>query len=98
MPLYGVTLQAPGMPGDAFARAQKWSKILPALPDRVTRTAKVDYESNRLLFQDKFHWDNGKKPATPYLPVSPTWLLAKRGGMKLAASRDIEDLDLATMA
>lgn len=98
MPLYGVTLQAPGMPGDAFARAEKWSKILPALPDRVTRTAQVDYESNRLLFQDKFHWDNGKKPAKTYLPVPPTLLLAKRGGMKLAASQQITDLELATMA
>ncbi len=98
MPLYGVTLQAPGMPDDALAKAEKWSRILPALPDRVTRTAKVDYENNRLLFQDKFHWDSGKQPAKTYLPVPPTLLLAKRGGMKLAASRDIKDLDLATMA
>lgn len=98
MPLYGVTLQAPGMPADAFAAAEKWSRILPALPDRVTRTTKVDYERNRLLFQDKFHWDNGKKPAKPYLPVPPTLSLARRGGMKISSSREIEDLDLATMA
>ncbi len=96
MPLYGVTLQSPGMPQDAFARAEKWSRILPALPDRLTRSTKVDYANNRLLFQDKFLWDNGKKADT-YLPVPPTLMLARRGGMKISASRPVVDLDLATM-
>ena len=97
MPLYGVTLQAPGMPQDAFAAAQKWSRILPVLPDRLTRTAKIDYENDRLLFQDKFYWDNGK-PAKTYLPVPPTLQLARRGGMKISVSRPVTDTELATMA
>jgi hypothetical protein len=98
MPLYGVTLQEPGMPANAYAAAAKWSKILPALPDRLTRTVKIDYEQNRLLFQDKFQWDNGKKTADSWLPVPPTVSLARLGGMKISASRNITDLELATMA
>ena len=99
MPLYGLTLQAPGtLPDNAFAMAEKWSRILPALPDRVKRTAKVDYAKNRLFFQDKFIWTNGKVPANTYLPVPPTLLLARRGGMDISASRDVEDLELATMS
>ena len=99
MPLYGLTLQSPGkLPDNALEMAEKWSRILPILPDRVTRTAKVDYEKNRLLFQDKFFWKNGKMPTETYLPVPPTLMLARRGGMDISASCEVHDLELATMS
>ena len=99
MPLYGLTLQAPGkLPDNAMETARKWSKILPVLPSRVERTARIDYNKNRLLFQDKFIWANGKSSANTYLPVPPTLLLARRGGMDISASQAVEDFDLATMS
>ncbi|MBR4664114.1 MAG: hypothetical protein IKO93_09595, partial [Lentisphaeria bacterium] len=86
MPLYGMRLLPPdGLPMDALTRCRCWSRILPGLPEHVTRTAEVDYPADNLLFRDHFTWktvkDDWDTPMDKYAPIPPVILLAHRGGM-----------------
>jgi len=102
MPLYGMRLLPPaGLPADALERCRRWSRILPGLPDRVTRTADVDYPADCLFFRDHFVWktvrDDWNTPVEKYAPVPPIIMLAQRGGMNLSTDGNVEDLNLSTM-
>ena len=98
LPLYGLTLQKPGITDDALAQAKKWNRILRLLPESVSRTARVDYGKDKLYFQDRYEWRGGKMPEGALLPLPPTLLLAQKGGMKIRVSRPAKDLELATMS
>ena len=103
MPLYGMRLlPQDGLPADALSRSRRWSRILPGLPEEVTRTADIDYQADSMLFRDQFVWktvkDDWNTSVEKYAPVPPVIMLAERGGMNLVADGKVEDLELSTLS
>lgn len=100
MPLYGVKLQAQDkFSADLLRRARFWSRALPAMPEKVTRTVRIDYAGDDMLVRDTFtrkiiQDDWGTVPLR-LAPVPPSLMLASSSGLKTAISHPVTDLDYA---
>ena len=100
MPLYGVTLQGcDRFKSDILQRCRFWSKALLAMPENVSRTAKIDYVNNRMICRDTFTRriikDDWNTEPLKYSPIPPTLILAGSNTLDIALSHPAEDLDYA---
>ena len=102
MPLYGVTLQSPVKLADnIMQRSRFWSKALLAMPEKVIRTAQVDYQRDTLTVCDKFVRqiirDDWNTEPLKLAPVPPSLMLAAASGLDITISHPVKDLDYAGM-
>ena len=100
MPLYGVKLQAQDkFSADLQQRARFWSQALLAMPEKVTRTVRIDYAANNMLVRDSFARkiikDDWNTTPLCLTPVPPSLMLASSSGLKTAISHPVTDLDYA---
>ena len=100
MPLYGVKLQAQDhFEADILKRCKFYSQALLAMPEKVTRTIKVDYASNNILVRDKFFRNIVKDDwnTKPLIcsPVPPSLMLASSSDLKTAISHPVFDMEYA---
>ncbi len=100
MPLYGVKLQAQDkFSADLQQRARFWSQALLAMPEKVTRTVKIDYVNNNMLVRDSFARkiikDDWNTTPLCWTPVPPSLMLASSSGLQTAISHPVTDLDYA---
>lgn len=102
MPLYGVTLQSPEkFAGDIQQRSRFWSRALLAMPEKVVRTAQVDYAKDSLIVRDEFVRqiikDEWNTQPLKFAPVPPSVMLAAASGLDISISQPVKDLDYAAM-